>query len=376
MTVRCAIYTRKSTEEGLDQDFNTLDAQREACETYIASQRSLGWICLPERYDDGGFSGGNLDRPALKRLIAQIEAGQIDCIVVYKVDRLSRSLLDFARLVEVLDAHGTSLVSVTQPINTADSAGRLMLNILLSFAQYEREMIADRTRDKMSAARRKGKWTGGMPILGYDVHPDGGKLVVNEEEARQVREIFRLYIRHQSLAKVCEILRQRGITTKSWTTRKGRHRPGSPFTKSTLQRHLTNVTYIGQVKHRGKIYPGEQPAIIQKKTFERVQETLVHNLKIRGSRSTNRYGALLRGIARCKSCGAPYVHSTTRKGTKVTATTSAPRPRGRATRAVPGPRSRRSVWRRSSWTRSGGSGRTPTCSGRCWSRHWNSTGTG
>ena len=164
--VRCAVYTRKSTDEGLDMDFNSLDAQREAGEAYVASQKSQGWVCLDDRYDDGGWSGGNLDRPALERLMADIEAGRVDCVVIYKVDRLSRSLLDFARLVEVFDKHGVSLVSVTQPINTADSTGRLMLNILLSFAQFERETIADRTRDKIHAARRKGKWTGGLPVLG------------------------------------------------------------------------------------------------------------------------------------------------------------------------------------------------------------------
>jgi len=190
--VRCAIYTRKSTEEGLDQEFNSLDAQREAGESFIQSQHGEGWVCLPERYDDGGYTGGNMDRPALKRLVADIEGGKIDCIVAYKVDRLSRSLLDFARIMETLEKHSVSFVSVTQQFNTTNSMGRLMLNVLLSFAQFEREIIAERTRDKIHAARRKGKWTGGHPLLGYDVAPDGGRLIVNEDEARRVAAIFEL----------------------------------------------------------------------------------------------------------------------------------------------------------------------------------------
>jgi site-specific DNA recombinase len=188
--VRCVIYTRKSTAEGLDQEFNTLDAQREAAESYIASQRQQGWICLPDRYDDGGYTGGNMERPAMKQLLADIEDGKVDCVVVYKVDRLSRSLLDFARIMEVFEQHNVSFVSITQQFNTATSMGRLILNVLLSFAQFEREMIAERTRDKMAAARRKGKWLGGTPVLGYDVDPQTRRLIVNPEEAARVRDIF------------------------------------------------------------------------------------------------------------------------------------------------------------------------------------------
>src|SRR5579872_7155158 len=193
--IRCAIYTRKSTEEGLEQEFNTLDAQRECAEAYIKSQAAEGWICVPDRYDDGGFTGGNMERPALQRLLADIEAGRIDCCVVYKVDRLSRSLLDFGKMMEVFERHQVSFVSVTQQINSATSMGRLMLNVLLSFAQFEREIIAERTRDKVAAARRKGKWIGGMPLLGYDV--DASKLVVNDDEAARVRAIFQLYVEHE-----------------------------------------------------------------------------------------------------------------------------------------------------------------------------------
>src|SRR5207248_6302335 len=196
--VRCAIYTRKSTEEGLAQDFNTLQAQREAAEAYILSQKQNGWQTLADSYDDGGFSGASLDRPALKQLLDDIQARKIDCVVVYTVDRLSRSLLDFARLLSLFEKRGVSFVSVTQEFNTTASIGRLTMNILLSFAQFERELIGERTRDKMSAARRKGKWVGGCPPLGYDVVAGGGQLVVNEAEADTVREIFSLYLERQS----------------------------------------------------------------------------------------------------------------------------------------------------------------------------------
>ena len=314
-TVRCAVYTRKSVTEGLDQDFNTLDAQREAGEAYITSQKGSGWVCLPEHYDDGGFTGGNLQRPALEKLLADIKAGLIECVVVYKVDRLSRSLLDFSRLVEVFDKYGVSFVSVTQPINTADSTGRLMLNILLSFAQYERELIADRTSDKMSAARRRGKWTGGIPVLGYDAVDK--KLVVNEDEAPLVREIFALYLKHRSISRVCAILQERGWTTKSWTTKKGRVREGKPFTKSTLARHLSNATYVGHVHHRGQIYQGKHRGIIRKQTFDKVQKILAKNQQATGEKISNKYNFLLKGLLRCKACGNAYVPTTTRKGSKV-----------------------------------------------------------
>jgi site-specific DNA recombinase len=200
--MRCAIYCRTSSEEGLAQEFNSLDSQRESAEAYIVSQRHAGWTTVAEHYDDGGYTGANLDRPALERLLADVEAGCIDCIMVYKIDRLSRSLLDFARLMGIFDKHGVNLVSVTQQFNTTASLGRLTLNILLSFAQFEREIIAERTQDKMAAARKKGKWVGGIPVLGYDIAPGGGKLVVNEGEAQQVRAIFALYLENKSLLSV------------------------------------------------------------------------------------------------------------------------------------------------------------------------------
>jgi site-specific DNA recombinase len=215
-SLRCAIYTRKSTEEGLEQNFNSLQAQRESAEAYIASQRQTGWVALEQHYDDGGFSGASLERPALKRLLGEIETGAIDCVVVYKVDRLSRSLLDFARLISVFDQRGVNFVSVKQDFNTTTSLGRLTLNILLSFAQFEREIISERTRDKLGASRRKGKWIGGIPVLGYDVDPQGGRLIVNTTEAERVREIFRIADQAGSLAATLKRMNARGITTKDW----------------------------------------------------------------------------------------------------------------------------------------------------------------
>src|SRR5918999_521337 len=222
-TLRCAIYTRKSTEEGLDQEFNSLEAQREAAEAYITSQRQGGWVALPARYDDGGFSGASLDRPALRQLLADVETRKVDCVVVYKVDRLSRSLLDFSRLIELFDRFRVSFVSVTQEFNTTTSLGRLTLNILLSFAQFEREIIGERTRDKLGAARRKGKWIGGSPPLGYDVDPNGGRLLVNHSEAQQVRRIFELAVKATSLNALLAAIHAGKLTTKDWTSKSGRH---------------------------------------------------------------------------------------------------------------------------------------------------------
>jgi site-specific DNA recombinase len=232
--VRCAIYTRKSTEEGLEQEFNTLDSQRESAEAFVKSQAHEGWTCLPNRYDDGGFTGGNLERPALQRLLADVEAGKVDCVVVYKVDRLSRSLLDFARLMETFEAHQVSFVSVTQQFNSATSMGRLVLNVLLSFAQFEREIISERTRDKIAATRRRGKWSGGPPLLGYDIDDRGTRLVVNADEAAQVRAIFALYLEHESLLPVVQELQRRGWTNKRWRTRAGHQSGGRPITKTAL----------------------------------------------------------------------------------------------------------------------------------------------
>ena len=314
-TMRCAIYTRKSTEDGLEQEFNSLDAQRDSGEAFIKSQAQEGWTCVADHYDDGGFTGGNMDRPALKRLMADIEAGRIDCVVVYKVDRLSRSLLDFARMMETFEKHRVSFVSVTQQFNTASSMGRLILNVLLSFAQFEREMISERTRDKIAAARRKGKWVGGMPLLGYDVVAT--KLVVDPDEAEQVRQIFRLYLDHDGLIPVVEELERRGWRTKRWTTRKGVQRGDRPFDKNSLWHLLTNITYIGKLRYKDEVHDGEHEAIIGDDLWQRVQSKLQRNGRTGGAAVRNRFGAILKGLIHCVPCGCAMspTHAT-KDGTK------------------------------------------------------------
>lgn len=311
---RCAIYTRKSTEEGLDQEFNTLDSQREYSEAFIKSQGEDGWVCLPDRYDDGGFSGGNMDRPALQRLMTDIEAGFVDCVVAYKIDRLSRSLLDFARMMEVFDRHGVSFVSVTQQFNTATSMGRLMQNVLLSFAQFEREMISERTRDKIAATRRKGKWTGGMPLLGFDVVDT--KLVVNEEEAERVRQIFILYLEFGALIPTVQEVNRRSWTTKIWTTRKETRRGGCPFNKNRLHQFLTNPTYIGKIAYKTELHEGAHDAIVDATTFERVQQMLHENGNCGCGEKRNKHGALLRGLLHCSACDCGMTHTFTNKGNR------------------------------------------------------------
>jgi len=316
-TIRCAIYTRKSTDEGLDQAFNTLDAQREAGEAYVASQRHEGWMALPQHYDDGGYTGANMDRPALQRLLADVAAGVVNCVVVYKVDRLTRSLLDFARIVEVFDKHGVTFVSVTQQFNTTASIGRLTLNILLSFAQFEREMISERTRDKMRAARRKGKFVGGNLILGYNVAPQGGSLVVNDAEAGRVRAIFQLYLDYGALIPVVEELNRRGWTLKAWTTREGKPVGGTCFTKSKLYNLLTNYAYAGKVHYEGKVVEGEHERIVDDATFDRVQELLQRNGRKGGRTLRHKYTALLKGLVHCGTCGAGMIHTYTKKGARL-----------------------------------------------------------
>lgn len=311
--IRCAVYTRKSTDEGLDQEFNSLDAQRESGEAYILSQAQEGWELVADHYDDGGFTGGNMDRPALKRMMADIEAGRIDCVVVYKVDRLSRSLMDFSRMLEKFDRHSVSFVAVTQNFNTTSSMGRLTLNILLSFAQFEREIISERTRDKIAAARRKGKWSGGMPLLGYDVDPRGSKLIVNEDEAVRVRTIYELYLEHRSLLAVIQELENRGWLNKRWVTRKGTERGGKTFTKSSLHKLLTNVTYVGKLRYKDEVHEGEHAGIVDPETWRRVQSLLQRNGRTGGALVRNRFGALLKGLLRCVPCDATMVPTHTKK---------------------------------------------------------------
>lgn len=254
-TVRCAIYTRKSSEEGLEQAFNSLDAQREACAAYVLSQASEGWSALPDIYDDGGLSGGSLERPALQRLLAEVAAGNIDIIVVYKVDRLTRSLLDFAKLVEAFDKAGTSFVSVTQSFNTTTSMGRLTLNMLLSFAQFEREVTAERIRDKIAASKAKGMWMGGPPPLGYK--PDGRSLTVVEDDAEVVRDIYRRYLSLGNVRLIADKLARDGVTVPIRTTAAGRSFGGGKFPRGHLYAILKNPIYIGDIPHQGKVHKGQ-----------------------------------------------------------------------------------------------------------------------
>lgn len=282
--LRCAVYTRKSTDEGLDKEFNTLDAQREACEAYIASQRAEGWVLVHDRYDDGGYSGGTLDRPALKRLLADIEQGLIDVVVLYKIDRLSRSLMDFAKLVETLEAHGVTFVSVTQSFSTTTSMGRLTLNVLLSFAQYEREIIGERIRDKVAASKARGMWMGGKVPLGYDVA--NRKLIVNEDEAPRVRRVFELFVETGSGVETVRRLQAEGVTARS----------GRPLDKGDVYKLLNLRTYIGEVTHKGNIYRGEHEAIVPRDLWDRAHAILQVSPRIRAAQNRQHAPALLKGL--------------------------------------------------------------------------------
>jgi len=291
--LRCAIYTRKSTEEGLEQDFNSLDAQREACEAFIASQKHEGWVALPSHYDDGGYSGGTLERPALQRLLADICGSKVDVVVVYKIDRLTRSLFDFAKIVEVFDAHGVSFVSVTQAFNTATSMGRLTLNVLLSFAQFEREVTAERIRDKIAASKKKGMWMGGYPPLGYDVKDR--KLIVNETEAETVRCIFCRYTKLGSVRLLKEHLDHAGMVSKRRTAPDGRSYGGKPLARGALYHMLQNRIYRGEIVHKNQAYPGEHAPIIDEGLWQKVQATLAANRVDRGANG-NPHVSLLAGL--------------------------------------------------------------------------------
>lgn len=278
-SVRCAIYTRKSTEEGLEQDFNSLDAQREACEAFVASQRHEGWKLLPELYDDGGYSGGKMERPGLRQLLDDVKAGKVDVIVVYKVDRLTRSLADFAKIVEILDERDTSFVSVTQSFNTTTSMGRLTLNVLLSFAQFEREVTGERIRDKVAASKKKGMWMGGVVPLGYNVRDR--KLIINDEEAETVRLIFDRYAELGSTGDLVEELDRRGIRTKQRALKDGRVYGGKRFQRGALAHLLQNCIYAGKISHQGKAYPGEHSPIIERALWKKVQIMLASNRRER-----------------------------------------------------------------------------------------------
>ena len=292
--LRCAVYTRVSTDEGLDQEYNSIDAQRDAGHAYIASQRAEGWIPVADDYDDPAYSGGNMDRPALKRLLADIEAGRIDIVVVYKIDRLTRSLTDFSKMIELFERHGVSFVSVTQQFNTTNSMGRLMLNILLSFAQFEREVTGERIRDKIAASKKKGLWMGGIPPLGYDVKDR--RLVINEREARTVRHIFRRFVQLGSTTLLVKELRLDGVTSKSWVTQSGRMREGKPIDKSLIYKMLNNRVYLGEIKHKEQWYKGEHPPIIDKALWDQVQAILETNWRKRANAIRGKVPFLLKGL--------------------------------------------------------------------------------
>ncbi|WP_419902769.1 recombinase family protein [Kiloniella sp.] len=308
---RCAIYTRKSTEEGLDMEFNSLDAQREACESYIASQKHEGWFQLPDYYDDGGFTGGNMDRPALKRLMNDIKSGLIDTVVVYKVDRLSRSLADFAKLIDLFDEHKVSFVSVTQQFNTTTSMGRLTLNILLSFAQFEREVIGERIRDKLAASKRKGMWMGGVTPMGYVVK--NRELVIEPDEAEGIRKIFDLFLMTKSPTEMAKMLPRMGVLSKKRTTKNGRVIGGKVLDKGGLYKILQNPIYIGKIKHKDKIYEGRHPAIIDMETWNKVRATMKENTINRGAITRKKTKAILMGLLKCGECECGLVANHTRK---------------------------------------------------------------
>ena len=299
---RCAIYARKSVEDGLEQEFNSLDAQREAGEAYILSQKANGWICLPERYDDGGYSGGNMKRPALQKLLNDCENGLVDIIVVYKIDRLSRSICDFADLTKKFDEWGVQFVAVTQEINTATSAGRMMLNILITFAQYEREVITERVRDKMSASRKKGLWVGGCVPFGYTVC--NKKLIVNQEEAKTVQRIFQRFVEIQSPKLIAHELNLDGIKTKQ----------GKSWCNQHIYRILNNHTYIGEVKYKDTICEGEQEGIVDLEIWNRTRAILAENNPCQDHSSNMETLAPLKGIPRCGHCGGAMMPTYARKG--------------------------------------------------------------
>jgi len=299
-----AVYTRKSSEEGLEQEFNSLDAQRESCEAYVASQKSEGWALVRDRYDDGGYSGGTLERPGLKRLLADIEDGLVDVVVVYKIDRLSRSLADFAKLVEVFDRHGVTFVSVTQSFNTTTSMGRLTLNILLSFAQFEREVTAERIRDKVAASRKKGMWMGGWAPWGYDVKDR--KLIVNAAEAATIRMIFERFVTSGSATALARELRSEGVVTKR----------GKPIDKGALYKLLNNRVYIGEAVHKGKSYPGEHAAIIDRALWDKVHAILAESPRKRAAQTRAQTPALLKGLLFGPG-GAAFSPTHTRKGDRL-----------------------------------------------------------
>jgi DNA invertase Pin-like site-specific DNA recombinase len=344
--LRCAIYTRKSSEEELEQDFNSLHAQREACEAYITSQKHEGWKAIGAAYDDGGFSGGSMERPALQRLLTDVAAGEIDIVVVYKVDRLTRSLTDFARIVEVFDKQGVSFVSVTQAFNTTSSMGRLTLNVLLSFAQFEREVTGERIRDKIAASKKKGLWMGGFVPIGYD--KAGRTLTIREHEAATIRTIYARYLELKSVDALKEDLEKQGLKTRSRPNGSVQMTGGRPFSRGHLYRILSNPIYAGRIEHKGQTYPGQHPAIIDQATFDAVQATLASNSHARLVKAYTKDPSLLSGLLFDQSGDRLVATHTTKQGRRyryyLSHATLSARRRGRATAdSVPGATG--TVWR-------------------------------
>lgn len=311
--IRCAIYTRVSTIDNLEQEFTSLDVQRESAESFIASQKHEGWIVSSQRYDDAGFTGANTDRPALKQLIEHIKAKEIDCVVVYKVDRLSRSLLDFSQLLEFFDKNNVAFVSVTQNFNTKTSMGRLTLNILLSFAQFEREMISERTRDKMAAAKKKGRFIGGRPALGYTLDTVNHKLILNALEADLVRDIFRLYLKTKSLIEVTKFLNTKNYKTKEYTSAKGLKFGGIGFKNTSVMQIIKNIIYTGKVSFQNELYDGQHEGIITLETFQKAQAILGENYRTPRSQERVKGQGLLSQLLRCKNCNCSMIYTYTFK---------------------------------------------------------------
>ncbi len=306
--VRCAIYTRKSTTENMQSDFTSLDAQRESATSYIKSQQHQGWVLLKETYDDGGFSGAHTDRPALQKLLQDIRDKKIDCVVVYKVDRLSRSLSDFVKVLQFFEEQHVTFVSITQHFNTNTSMGRLTLNILLSFAQFEREMISERTKDKMGAARKKGKWVGGLPGLGYEIDKPTKKLIINPKEAELVRRMFQLYLEGNSYRKIALILTAEGYRTKKYPCRK-RNQGGVIFRNTNIQLILKNPTYMGKIRYEDKLYDGLHEPIVSPEIFRQVQEKMKANWREPGTTTHRKFPGLLTGLFRCTACKCSFGHT-------------------------------------------------------------------
>jgi len=307
--VLCAIYTRKSTDENLNSGFTSLDAQRESAEAYIKSQQSEGWELYPERYDDPGYSGGNMERPALQRLLRDARNDKFNMVIVYKVDRLTRSLKDFSRMIEILDSAGASFVAVTQQFNTSTSMGRLTLNVLLSFAQFERELCSERTRDKMAASAKKGKWLGGFPMLGYDIDFENKKLILNKKETPIVEFMFKTYLETKSSLKAAHTMNDKCYRTKEWVTKAGIKRGGAKFNKSSIRNYLKNPIYLGIIRHKGNLYKGQHLAIIKERTFKMVEALLMKNDIQHKSDNKDKYEFLLRGLIRCACCGSVMTSS-------------------------------------------------------------------